>query len=229
MDEDIISQRIYTLPITDIVVNSAARSITPSNTAQEISIKIVKGNSSIIELENNIADMSKNLIITENEMSAQKLKGQGFEAVTARVVYERGGEQIGQYNGMNVRAKWNEDKTEILLCLKSLDADVQKEELLRMLVDTLKEGRENNILYGVTQIVITNEQTVDGAVEAIKNTHTDSYMDAIKETKFDLSERNLANNIQTICEGVCCHRDTYICNEPSPGAAKPTKYIKIKG
>lgn len=210
MDEDIISQGIYTLPITDIVVNSAARSITPSNTAQEISIKIVKGNSSIIELENNIADMSKNLIITENEMSAQKLKGQGFEAVTARVVYERGGEQIGQYNGMNVRAKWNEDKTEILLCLKSLDADVQKEELLRMLVDTLKEGRENNILYGVTQIVITNEQTVDGAIEAIKNTHTDSYMDAIKETKFDLSERNLANNIQTICERESAATGTHI-------------------
>ena len=188
------------IPITDIVIITVKRSITPSNAAQEISIKIVNGDQSAVELEKNIANMSSNLIITDSESSAEMLRRQGFKAVTARIVYERGGSRIGQYKGMNVRAKWNKDETEILLCLKELDADVRKEELLKMLLDALSEGIQTNILYGISQVVITNEQTIDGAVEAIKNAHTDSVMKPVKETKFDLSERHMAKNIDIVCK-----------------------------
>lgn len=187
------------ISITDIVIDSAKKSTSPSSTVQEMSIKIVKGEQAIRELESNIADMSTSLIITETQSSAENLRSQGFKAVTARVVQERGGDQIGQYNDLKVRAKWNQDKTEILLCLKDLNVSVDKEELLKMLLDALNEGRQTDILYGVSQLVITNENTIDGAVDAIKNAHTDSVMKPVKEAKFDLSERNISGNIEVVC------------------------------
>lgn len=187
---------------SEVAVDTAVKSLNPVSVAQNIAIRSISSQEDIALLEQNVISIDQNLVISESELEARNLRSQGIKALTVKTSFtERGGDVIGEINGVKVRAKWNKENNEILFCLKK-GVSVDKEDLLQLLVKANEDGVKIDVLDGIKQVVILNEENVvAGVINTIKNVHTDSVMMPSKELKFDISTRKSVNknNIESIC------------------------------
>ena len=151
---------------------------------------------------------SKNLVITDSSQQAQTLNGllvaenkTDIAVVSMEIINKpdetiRGGFMLDVNSG--IRVKYDKENAKLIVYSKK-GIIVNEEQIKEMIVQSYYDTRKETSLEGTIAFVDSSVTTMQAMENKIKNEYTNSIVMPNKETKFDISQRNITD-INTVCK-----------------------------
>lgn len=183
-------------------------SINPISKIKNNAINIISLNEIQKQNSKTKFNVSKKLLVVNNKLIANKLREEGFNVVSVKIVENKKDLKdcvkisgiSTQYNHSVVRVYWNSKTKEIVFYSKKGLVGVDIENLKQLLNKSFLDGIKNDIFYGIEQIIMTNELTSYDVINTMKNEYTYSVTMPLKEAVLNLSKKENLENLSNICQ-----------------------------
>jgi len=151
---------------------------------------------------------SRNLVITNSSQQARTLNDLivaenisdavvvSMEIIKTQETDLRGGIMLDVNNG--IRVKYDKSNSKLIVYSKK-GITLSEEEIKDMIVQSYYDTREEDAFEGAIAFVDSSVQSVQAMENKLKNEYTNSVVMANKETKFDISQRNVTD-LATMCK-----------------------------
>ena len=151
---------------------------------------------------------SRNLVITNSSQQTRTLNDLisaenisdafvvSMEIIKTQETDLRGGIMLDVNNG--IRVKYDKSNSKLIVYSKK-GITLSEEEIKDMIVQSYYDTREEDAFEGAIAFVDSSVQSVQAMENKLKNEYTNSVVMANKETKFDISQRNVTD-LATMCK-----------------------------
>ena len=151
---------------------------------------------------------SRNLVITNSSQQARTLNDLivaenisdavvvSMEIIKTQETDLRGGIMLDVNDG--IRVKYDKSNSKLIVYSKK-GITLSEEEIKDMIVQSYYDTREEDAFEGAIAFVDSSVQSVQAMENKLKNEYTNSVVMANKETKFDISQRNVTD-LATMCK-----------------------------
>ena len=153
---------------------------------------------------------SRNLVITNNSQQTRTLNDLivaenisdvvvvSMEIIKSQETNLRGGIMLDVNNG--IRVKYDKSNSKLIVYSKrEKGITISEKEIKDMIVQAYYDIREDDAFEGAIAFVDSSVQSVQAMENRLKNEYTNSVVMANKETKFDISQRNVTD-LATMCK-----------------------------